>query len=90
MKSITILSLSIIALLTMSFNSIHSKKYLELNKKENLQNSNSFIGCKNTIVLANSTSHLDLTYPGNPMPFVSFKSQFIEKKLNIILNKYNN
>ena len=61
MKSINILSLSIIALLTMSFNSIHSKKYLEINKKENLKNSNNFFGLKNTINIGTSAT----AFPGN-------------------------
>jgi hypothetical protein len=87
MKSITILSINIIALLTMSFNSIHSKKYLELNKKENLQNSNTFIGLKNTIIIGTSAT----AFPGNiRMVTDSHYQNLSEKKLNIILNKYNN
>jgi hypothetical protein len=87
MKSITILSLSIIALLTMSFNSIHSKKYLELNKKENFQNSNNFIGFKNSVVIGTSAT----AFPGNiRMVTVSTNQNLSEKKLNFVLNKYNN
>jgi hypothetical protein len=71
----------------MSFNSINLKKHIRLNKKENLQNLNNFIGFKNTIIIGTSAT----AFPGNNRTVTDSHYQNLsEKKLNIILNKYIN
>ena len=71
----------------MSFYSTHSKKNPELYKKENLQNSKNFIGLKTTIIIGTSAT----AFPGNMRMVTDSHNQKLSgKKLNIILNMYNN
>lgn len=87
MKAIAIISLSIISLITMSFNSTDTKKYFKLNKKYNLESSNNFIGIKNTIIIGTSAT----AFPGNLFTVIYSNNKILsENKLENILKKYNN